>query len=225
MLVWEGLAAFVASDIIIVSPRVAFARLFELALTAHFWQSIGISLSRIFRGFALAMCVGIFFAALSARFKIFHRLILPAINVVNAVPIASFVILALMMFQRSDLSIFVAFVTVLPIIFFNTFKGIESTDPALLEMAKIFNVPVRKKVFYIYFKTVKPFVASAASTGIGFAWKSGIAAELIGVVRGTIGASLHTSRIFLNTADLFAWTIAIVLLSYLMERALRVVLR
>lgn len=220
-MVWEGLSALIQSDIIIVSPRVTIARLFALAQTVNFWKSIDTSLVRILYGFSLALGTGVVFASLSVKFKLFYRLILPAINVINAVPIASFTILALMAFHSSNLSIFVAFVTVLPVIFYNTHKGIESTDPKLLEMANVFNVPPRKKIFYIYLKTVAPYVASGANAGIGFAWKSGIAAELIGVVSGSIGANLHTARIFLNTADLFAWTIAIVLLSYLMEKAFK----
>jgi len=224
-LVWEAVAFFIRSDIIIVSPRVTFVRLFELALTAHFWQSIATSLGRIVQGFLFALGAGVAVAALCARFRIIAALVIPAIKVVNAVPIASFTILALMAFHSSNLSIFIAFVTVLPIVFFNTLEGIQSTDAQLLQMADVFRVPMHKKIFHIYVKTLAPFVASAATTGIGFAWKSGIAAELIGVVRGTIGASLHTARIFLNTADLFAWTIAIVVLSYLMEKIFRKLVR
>ena len=219
---WEGLNAAISSDIILVSPRAVFARLFALSQTAVFWQSIATSLGRILRGFLLAMSFGVLFAVAAAKFRVVYALIFPAINVMNAVPIASFTILALMAFSSSDLSIFIAFVTVLPIVFFNTHKGILSTDVQLLEMAEVFRVPAWKKALYIYVKTVAPFVLSAASVGIGFAWKSGIAAELIGVVRGTIGANLHNARIFLQTADLFAWTVAIVVLSYLMERFFRV---
>ena len=223
LLVWEVANFLIPSNLIIVSPRETFARLFELAQTAHFWNSVGTSMGRIMYGFFLALGAGIVIAAVSARFRLFHMLVLPAINAINAIPIASFTILALMAMQSSNLPIFVAFVTVLPIVFYNTHKGIVSTDPLLLEMANVFNVPAWKKVYYIYLKTVAPFVFSAATVGIGFAWKSGIAAELIGVVRGTIGASLHTSRIFLQTADLFAWTIAIVFFSYIMEKAFRLI--
>ncbi|MDR0273424.1 MAG: ABC transporter permease subunit [Clostridiales bacterium] len=224
-MVWEAADALIENDIVIVSPRVAFTRLFGLAQTLAVWRSIATTLARILYGFSLAMLAGVFFAAFSAQFKIFHKLILPAVNTMSAIPIASFTILALMAFRPSNLSVFVAFVTVLPIIFFNTHKGIVSTDPQLLEMANIFNVPLHKKIYFIYFKTVAPFVASAASVGIGFAWKSGIAAELIGVVSGTIGANLHNAKIFLNTADLFAWTIAIILLSYSMERVFRFIFK
>lgn len=220
-MVWEGANALIESNIIIVSPRTTFVRLYQLSLTIEFWHSIGTSLGRIMYGFILALVIGIVIAIASATSKVFYRLVLPAINTINAIPIASFTVIALMAMSSHNLSVFVAFVTVLPIIFYNTHKGIESTDPLLLEMAKVFNVPPWKKAVYIYFKTVAPYVISAANVGIGFAWKSGIAAELIGVVRGTIGANLHTARIFLQTADLFAWTIAIVLLSYGMERVFR----
>lgn len=198
-------------------------RLFELAQSFEFWRSITTSLGRIVQGFALALGIGIALAVVSAASKIFHLLVRPAINAINAIPIASFTVIALMAVRSESLSTFIAFVTVLPIVYFNTHRGIESTDPLLLEMANVYNVPVWKKIVYIYFKTVAPFVLSAANAGIGFAWKSGIAAELIGVVRGTIGANLHNARIFLLTADLFAWTIAIVLLSFAMERLFRLV--
>ncbi|MCL2197351.1 MAG: nitrate ABC transporter permease, partial [Defluviitaleaceae bacterium] len=94
LLVWEGVNALIHSDIIIVSPRVTFARLFALAQTQIFWESIGMSLSRILKGFLLALGVGVVIAAFSARFSIFKKLVAPAINVINAVPIASFTILA-----------------------------------------------------------------------------------------------------------------------------------
>ena len=223
LVVWEVANALIESNLIIVSPRETFARLFALGQTADFWSSIGTSLGRIMQGFFLALGAGIVIASISARSKIFHRLMLPAINTINAIPIASFTILALMAMRSSSLPVFVAFVTVLPIVYYNTHKGIVSTDPLLLEMANVFNVPPWKKVVYIYLKTVAPYVLSAANAGIGFAWKSGIAAELIGFVRGTIGANLHIARTSLLTADLFAWTIAIVLLSYLMEKAFRLV--
>jgi len=218
LLIWELASFLIDSQIIIVSPRTATARLFELGQTANFWQSIFSSMHRIMRGFGLALAVGIVIAVISAKVKIFHMLILPAINVLNAIPFASFIILALFALGTASLSIFVPFVMVLPIIFHNTYKGIANTDPQLLEMAEVFRVPYWKKIVYIYLKTVAPYIFSAAQVGIGFAWKSGIAAELFGVVRGTIGGNLHSARIHLQTADLFAWTITIVVLSYAMEK-------
>ena len=221
--VWEIATVVIGSSLIIVSPRVAFARLFALGQTAEFWRSIVTTMGRIVRGFGMALVVGVTIAVVSAGVKIFHMLVLPAINVLNAVPFASFVVLALFAMGAENLSVFVPFIMVLPIIFHNTYKGIISTDPQLLEMAQVFRLPYWKKAVFIYAKSAAPFVFAAVQVGIGFAWKSGIAAELIGQVRGTIGGNLHTARIHLLTADLFAWTIAIVILSFIMEKLLGLV--
>ena len=218
LLVWEGVAAWVGAAIIVVPPRLAFARLFALAQTGAFWLAIGTSLRRILLGFSLAMLAGIVLATAAAVNRIFRQIIVPAVNVLNAMPLASFVILVLFMFRRESLSTVVAFIMVLPVIFHNVFKGILATDPSLLEMARVFRVPRRKRVRYLYVHAVAPFVFSAASIGIGIAWKSGISAELIGVARGTIGGYLHRAQISILPIDMYAWTIAIVILSYSIDK-------
>ena len=218
LLIWEAAAYLVGASILLVSPRVTFLRLIEMAGTISFWSSILMSMQRIMLGFFIALSIGVVLASASAKWKIIYQFFLPLINVMNAIPIASFVIIALLALSSRNLPVFVAFVTVMPIIFHNTYKGILSADEKMLEMAAVFRVSWWKKAYYIYFKTTAPFVISAASVGIGFAWKSGIAAELIGIVHGTIGANLHQARVFLQTADVFAWTITIVLLSYVMEK-------
>jgi NitT/TauT family transport system permease protein len=221
LLVWEIIAARVGSTIILVPPRLAFARLFLLAQTGGFWLSIATSMRRIMLGFFLALCSGVLVAVGASVSKIFHRLILPLVNLFNAMPLATFVLLVLFLFGRDNLSLVVPFVMVLPISFHNVYRGIKNTDPALLEMAKVFRVPFWKRVYYIYVKAITPYLLSAASVGIGFAWKSGISAELIGVVPGTIGRELHNARSAIAMVDLYAWTIAIVLLSYGIDRIFR----
>ena len=223
--VWEMAALWVGSHIILVPPRMAFARLFVLMQTGDFWLAIGTSMGRIMTGFFLALAAGMLIAVGAAASKIFHRLMLPAVNVLNAMPLASFVLLILFMFNRQRLSIVVPFVMVLPIIFHNVYKGIKNTDADLLEMAQVFGVPFRRKIRFIYVKSVMPFFLSAASIGIGFAWKSGISAELIGVARGTIGGHLHRAQIGIQSVDIFAWTIAIVALSYGLDRGIKGLVR
>ncbi|MCL2499762.1 MAG: ABC transporter permease subunit [Defluviitaleaceae bacterium] len=221
LLVWEAAAAWIGSTVILVPPRLAFARLFTLAQTAGFWLSIGTSMRRIMLGFLLALGAGVIIAVGASVSKIFKHLMLPFINVLNAMPLASFALMVLFLFGSRNLSIVVPFIMVMPIVFHNVYKGITNTDPKLLEMARVFDVPFWKRVYYIYAKSIMPYLLSAASIGIGFAWKSGISAELIGNASGTIGRELHSARNFFLMVDLYAWTIAIVLLSYAIDRAFR----
>jgi len=216
--VWHIASLIIASPIILVSPVAAFARLFELAADTAFWRSISFSVIRIIFGFILALILGVLLASITSKSKALYILFLPALNIIKSIPVASFTILALMWIVSHNLSVFISFVTVLPIVYFNTYEGIKNTDEKLLQMAKVFEVPVYKTILHIYLPLILPYVISAAASGLGFAFKAGVAAELIGLARNTIGFNLHTARIFLQTADVLAWTIAIVILSYIMEK-------
>jgi len=216
--VWHVASLVIGSAIVLVSPIDTIVRLIELAGQGHFWRSIGFTLLRIVSGFGLALVIGILLAAFTSRSKFLYTLMLPAVNIIKSIPVASFAILALIWVGRANLSVFIAFVTVLPIVYFNTYEGIKNTDPKLLEMSKIFNVPLPRVILKVYFPSVLPHVISAAASGLGFAFKAGVAAELIGRVGNTIGFNLQVAQNFLLTADLLAWTATIVLLSYLMEK-------
>ena len=220
LVVWHLASLHIASDIMLVSPIAAFTRLFQLATQFAFWQSLSFSMIRIVSGFFLAIVMGIIIAALTSRSKALYILFLPAFNAIKAIPVVSFTILAIMWVESLNLSLsfFIAFITVLPIVYFNTYEGIKNTDAKLLEMSKVFVVSYKKIILHVYVPSVLPYVVSAAASGIGFAFKAGVAAELIGRVNHTIGFNLQIARNFLQMSDLLAWTIAIVLLSYMMEK-------
>ena len=218
LIIWWLVSFFVSNHILLVGPVETFARLADLAGSTGFWLSILNSLERIVYGFSLALVFGIIIATFAGRFKLFHMVVMPFFGVIKSIPVASFTIIAIFWVGSSNLSVFIAFVTVVPIIFFNTYQGIVDTDPQLLEMAHVFKISAYKKVRYIYLRTVAPYVISSVKSGFGFAWKAGIAAELIGVAPDTIGFNLHMSRVFLQTADLFAWTFTIVILCYVIEK-------
>ncbi|MCL2168658.1 MAG: ABC transporter permease subunit [Defluviitaleaceae bacterium] len=218
-LVWEGAARLIANQFVIVGPVDAFGRLFELALTLDFWTSINFSILRILLGFGLSMAIGVLLAIICHMSGIARALITPAINVIKAVPVVSIALLLTFSLSPSMLSIAFALLTVLPIFFFNTLKGIENTDKNLLEMAEVFRVGMLRKIRHIYVPSVTPFVVSAAESGLGFAWKASIAGEVISMAtREGIGGSMHAARQWLLTPDLWAWTITIVLLSFAMEK-------
>lgn len=218
LLVWQALSLYIGQEILLASPFSVLNRLFDLALEIDFWHSILFSLQRIVLGFFLATFIGIAFATFAARFHLIEQLLAPLILFVNSTPVASIIILLLIWFSSEHLATIISFLMVLPIIYTNILSGIKSTDIKLLEMADIFEIPMRKRITYIYISQVLPYFKAACLIGLGLSWKAGIAAEVIGIPRGSIGFDLHQARIFLLTADLFAWTLTIIVLSTLFER-------
>ena len=136
----------------------------------------------------------------------------------KTVPIASFVILALIWTGSRNLSVFISFLVVYPMIHVNTKAGLLSTDPELLEMASVFHIPLIRRVWYLYRGALYPYLKSACRTALGMGFKSGIAAEVIGVPDGSIGEGLYLAKIYLSTAELFAWTFMIIVVSTLFEK-------
>jgi len=224
--VWALLAHAVSNVFILVGPAETFGRLFELTQTLDFWASIQFSIVRVIIGFLLSMLGGVLLAVLCSASRIANELISPAINVIKSVPVASFALLLVISLNPSHVSVVIAFITVLPIVFFNTQKGIQNTDKKLLEMAQVFRVNFWRKIRHIYVPSVSPFVISAAESGLGFAWKAAITGEVISLAaRDGIGGSMQTARSWLMTADLWAWTITIIILSFLMEKLIFQALR
>ena len=148
-------------------------------------------------------------------------LLRPLMLTIKSIPVASFIILALMWLRSAgNLAVFISFLMVLPVVYTNTLAGIRETDARLLEMAAVFRVPPAKRVRYLYVPAALPYFRSACTVGLGLCWKSGVAAEVIGMPSGSIGEKLYQAKVYLETPDLFCWTLTIVLLSVGCEKLL-----
>ncbi len=217
--VWQIGAMALNQSILLVTPVKVAARLTELVPSADFWKSVLFSAGRILAGFALGLVTGTGLAVLSGRCGLMRRLFSPLISVLKSVPVASFTILALIWVSSKNLSVLVTFLICVPIVYLNMLEGIDSLDPKLKEMAKIFGISPWRRFVGIYLSQLLPFFRSAAGLAIGLCWKSGAAAEVIGIPDGSVGEKLYQAKIYLETADLLAWTVAIVFVSWLCEKA------
>ena len=145
-------------------------------------------------------------------------LIAPVLQLVKATPVASFIILALVWVRGSSLSVLISFLMVLPVLYGAVRTGIRAADPQLLEMAKVFRLPLGRRLRAVWLPAVLPAFWQGCSVALGICWKSGVAAEVIGLPNGSIGDALYRAKITLSTGELFAWTFVIILLSAAFEK-------
>lgn len=217
VLIWQVAAAAIASPLLVPTPLEVVGRLFELAQTAEFWGSVGASLAKVLLGFLLAFFAGTFFAAISARFETAKAFFAPPMRVIAATPVASFIILAILWINLQALAFFIAFLMVLPIVYNNLLDAFVSTDKKLLEMARVFKFSKATALRTIFLPAAAPAIFAVVKSGVGLAWKAGIATEVLAMPINSIGTSLHYAKIYLETPDLFAWTLMVILLSVLIE--------
>lgn len=225
VLLWQGCSMAIRSRILLVGPLETLQALYARLFQPSFWSAVWFSFDRICLGFLLAFFSGLLTGALSYWKPLIGDFLAPPIQFMKSIPVASFVILALFWTGAENLSVFISFIVVYPMIHINTLAGLLSADEKLLEMAQVFHVPVWKQAVWIYRISLYPYLKSACQTALGMGFKSGIAAEVIGVPGGSIGEGLYMSKIYLNTADLFAWTLTIIAVSAVFEKGMLLLLR
>jgi NitT/TauT family transport system permease protein len=225
LVLWEGVSRLMDQELLLASPSKALGTLVTLMGTLDFWRTIAFSFERIMLGFLIALVTGIFFAVVSFQSRVLEELIQPLMKVAKSIPVASFIFLALFWMNARNVSTLISFIMAVPVIYINVRQGLEAADKALLEMAQVFGIGRFAKIRAIYIPSVMPHFVSAVSVGLGFCWKSGIAAEAIGTPTGSIGEKLYEAKLYLMSDELFAWTLAIVAVIVLFEKAVMGLLR
>ncbi|WP_186565263.1 ABC transporter permease [Lawsonibacter celer] len=223
--VWQLAALAVGKELLLPGPLAVGERLFALAGERAFWRSAGMSLGRIFGGFAAGVLLGCALAALSSVSQWADRLFSPAVKVIRATPVASFIVLVLLWAPTGRVPAIISALMVLPVLWGNVRRGITQTDPLLLEAARAYRFSRGRTLRLVYLPSVFPYFASGCSTGLGLAWKSGVAAEVLCQPALAIGTALYRAKITLETTSLFAWTIVVIALSFLLESVLGLLFR
>ncbi len=176
--------------------------------------------SNVLSGFFIGSILGVLFGMLSGKSESFENFLKVPLSLIKSVPVASFIILSLFWFPLRGVSIFVVFLIVFPVVYGHALSAWKSLDPKMVEMARVFVV---KPVTYfraIVMDHIKDDLAQGFKTGIGMAWKAGVAAEVISMAGKSIGGAIYDSKVYLEMADLFAWTLWLVVISAMSERLL-----
>ena len=212
--VWQLAAVTLGhGGLFLATPLQTLAALAALLPTAAFWHSIAFSALRILLGFVLAVLGGLILGAAGARWRVVRLMTDPAMQLIRAMPVASFVILALLWVHSANLSVVVSFTHVLPVVYAGVLGGIADTDPKLLEMARVYRMPLAARLRYIWLPGIFPGFCQSCIAAMGMCWKSGVSAEVIGLPDHSVGDALYRAKITLSTPEVFAWTLVIVLLS------------
>ena len=225
--VWQ-LAAFLVDlrtdghgALLLPYPMLVAGRLWALAGQAAFWQSAAVTLGRIFGGFAAGAAVGALVAAATSALRGADWVLTPAVKVIRAIPVVPFIVLVLLWAPSSGwVPAIVSGLMVLPVLWGNVSRGVAQTDPLLLEAARAYRFGRGKTLRLVYLPSVRPYFVSGCATGLGLAWKAGVAAEVLCQPKLAIGTQLYRAKITLETPDLFAWTAVVIVLSFLLEYVL-----
>ena len=194
LLFWEIAVIIFNNEILLPSPIATAKTLLSLMQTGKFYLAVILSLLRIIGGYVLG---------------------------IRAVPVASFIILAFVWFKSDILPVFICFLMVMPMIWNSVQNGLENIDIKYLELAQVYRLGYFKTLTNIKLPIILPSVISTAFTALGFAWKSGIAAEVICKPVSSIGGMLRDAQVYIEMPEVFAVTAVVALLSILLESTIK----
>jgi len=223
--VWQLAAMAVDAELLLPAPLSVARSLIALAETAEFWLSALYTLLRVVLGLLGGTATGIVLAVLTHFCRWADLLFSPAVRVVRATPVVSFILLIYLWVTRANIPGVIAGLMVLPVIWGNMAAGLAAVNKQLLEMSRAYRFSRLKTLRLIYLPSLHSYLTSGVLTAFGLAWKSGVAAEVICPPRMAVGSRIQAARLALETPELFAWTIVIIVLSLVLEKLLRRLLK
>ena len=221
LLVWYAVSAIIAAPLILPYPHQVIIRLFELAGTAVFWKAFAFTFVRVILSFLISLICGFFSGLIAADSKSFSAFIDFPLELIRATPVIALILPALFWFTSGVVPVFVSVLMCLPIVTTASKKGFEKTPEKSekLYMAASRGFTGFKAFWYIRLPSAAPALISGAQSAFGLSWKVVAAGEVLSIPRNSAGSLMQQAQVHLETSDVLAITLALVLVSWLCESA------
>ena len=214
--IWQ-VASLGAPPFVLPSPMRVWEAWTVLVASPTFWKDLGVTFERIVTGFALAAVFGVVVGLILGASKALGEFFEPVIPVMNTVSSAIWAIFAIIWFGVSNATtIFVVFMTAMPLIVTNVWQGTRTVNADFIELAHTLRMPQRKVMTKIYLPTILPYFFSGARLAFGFGWRVSLVAETLGASSG-VGYRLRQAADLIQTDQVFAWTLALVVMMAALE--------
>ena len=218
LVIWQIASSVTGLAFLLPGPVTVFLALGKALCTRAFYRVVFHSFIKISAGFLAALLAGLVLGSIAAVKKGVQSFLEPLVLLMRALPVAAFIIVMLIWFGSQNAAVTIGFMVVFPMVYQAVLEGVCAADTKLLEMAAVFELSPVKKVRYIYVPQIMPFLNAAVKTAAGMCWKAGVSAEVIGLVKNSIGEELYYAKLYLMMPELFAWSITIMCISFLFEK-------
>jgi NitT/TauT family transport system permease protein len=213
------LASLRVPHFVVPGPARVFDALAALSASGDLWHNLAITLGRVAAGFIAATLIGLPLGIVLGANRRLGEFFEPIIPVMNTVSSAIWAIFAIIWFGISNATtIFVVFMTAMPLIITNVWQGTRTVSADFIELAHTLRMGKTRVMAKIYLPTILPYFFSGARLAFGFGWRVSLVAETLGSSSG-VGYRLRQSADLIQTDQVFAWTIALVVMMATLEMA------
>lgn len=217
---WEIACHLIGQAIYLPSPYQVLLSLRALLGSQATYHILLVSSLRVLASFAIAAFSGIVIGTFAGLNRSLAEFLEPLVALFRSIPVISIIILAIIWLPSTQVPVFSGFLMCFPLIYISMVNGIRQTDPQLLEMARVYRLGKAATLQRIYWPSALPYLKTGMTGALGLSWKVIAAAEVLSLPRYAVGSRLHDAKVYLQIPDLYAWTVLIILLSFLFNRGL-----
>ncbi len=219
-LVW--LIAWVVTDDGFVVPSVGdtLSSLVSLLGTTSFWAAFGMTLVRSVIAWLISLALAAALSSVSAAFTVARRFIAPFIAVFRTVPTMAITLMLLIWSSPRVAPAIVSVLMVFPLSYNQMMAAFDGADSGLAEMAILYGVPLKDRLFKIYIPQMLPPLLSQVGANLSLTLKVMISAEVLCSTFNSLGGLIYQSNVLLDTAQMFALTISALVAGGVLEWAL-----
>lgn len=216
VLLW-WLAASRLPSFVLPGPAKVWGAIVALVQTDSFLHDVGTTLMRVLAGFALAAVIGTPLGIALGSSRTFAQLFEPLLAVLNTVSSAIWAVFAIIWFGISNATtIFVVFMTAMPLILTSVWAGAKTVDVQHVDLARSFRMTRIQILRKIYLPTILPYFFAGARLAFGFGWRVSLVAETLGSSDG-IGYRLRQAADLVQTDQVFSWTLLLIAMMLVIE--------
>lgn len=215
-IVWEGLSR--------VAPHLGIPP-FAIPSLVTIARSIGsitlidiiVTLARVMAALFISFLLGLLLAVGMYRSPTAHKYVQPLVRIFMAVPVVSWILFAVLWFPGVEFRIgFVLFVVCAPVFLVDALDAMQNVPRELRHMMRSFRPTAPQFFFKLMLPAILPTIFTSWKVNISLAIRVVTIAELVGAVTG-IGHQLSVAQELFSVADVFAWTVVLVALLFILE--------
>lgn len=179
-----------------------------------------ITLARVVAALLISFVLGIALSVAMYRWTPFERYFRPVVRLFMAVPVVCWILFSVLWFKWVEFRIcFVLIVVCAPVFIVDFLDGMKGVPHELRDMLRSFR-PSRTHFFTkLLLPAIVPVILTSWKINLSLAIRVVTMAELVGAISG-VGYGLVIAQELFSIADVFAWTLVLVIILFLAEAVL-----
>ena len=219
LVIWGLASLVIGSDLILPGPFSTLKALIGLIVTGGFWLYILWTLIRVIFGIVISLTAGSFCAAIASRDRTLREFLRLPVSFFKSIPVMAIIIYVILIVKADWVAVVVCFLMCFPIAYTNILSGIMGRDRKLDELGTVLGLTGKQKWSMILRPELQPEIRASVNLITGMSWKVVVASEVLAIPEHSIGYEMLNSKYYLETPDLFAYIIVLILLSISLEKA------